>query len=200
MNDAPHLYDLGSKTMSSCSLTHETRDEARRSWMCAECLRPKPYVRSVDVWIQDRRPADKPMNFVTGAGPPIVHRELLEVIGADIVGRDLYIGRVFGKGGKEIRDWVTARGRRRVILRGTTGAGYRLCPMCGRTLYSATGAPYLYPAPPADATVFESDLFGIVVPHEIYERAAAKKWRRLDITKLPILDPPPDGLGVLPDC
>jgi hypothetical protein len=198
MSEMPKFYGLGSNTMNPCFLTHEARDEAQRTYLCRGNPHPKPDITVVDVWLQDRAPRDMPMNFVYSCGVPLVHKELLELLGDDVVRRDLYIGRVFGKGGKEIEDWVTARGRRRVILRGDREASYRLCSECGRTRYSAQGNRYLFPAPPTDATIFESHLFGLVVPRDIYERVAAKKWRRLAITKLPILDPPPDGLGVLP--
>ena len=190
---------LGPLSMNPCFLTRNARDEAARTWACAGCLKPKWGVKAVDVRLQDRRPRDKPLNFVYGEGVPLVHRELLELIDADIVSRDLYIGRVFGKGGRVVDDWVTARGRRRVVLRGIDDAGFRTCDNCGRMLYGAQGKRFLFPAPPADATIYGTHLAGFVIPLEICARLRAKRWRRLHFEKLPILDPPPDGLGVLPE-
>jgi len=77
-------------------------------------------------------------------------------------------------------------------------ASTRVCTECGGRGYYAAGKRYLYPAPPADATIFESDLFGLVVPPEVYERVSVKRWRMLGIDKLPVLDQPMDGLGLIP--
>ncbi len=65
-------------------------------------------------------------------------------------------------------------------------------------LYHAIGKRYLYPAPPNDATISESDLAGLVVPADIAARVQAKRWQKLGIEPLPVLEAPTDGLGQLP--
>jgi hypothetical protein len=70
--------------------------------------------------------------------------------------------------------------------------------VCGRHIYHATGRSYLYPAPRADALIHGSNLGGLVVTPEIAERVRAKRWRKVAIEELPVLDPPPDGFGTLP--
>jgi hypothetical protein len=152
----------------------------------------------VDSWLQDLAPRDKPMNFVYDCGVPLVHRQLLDLIGDDVVYRDLHIGRVFGDRGNEIKDWVTARGRVELIVRGTVDAGYRTCEACGRTHYDATGRKYLFPQPPDNTDAFESDYHGPIVTQAICDRVRSKSWRRLPIDELPVVDPPSDGMGLLP--
>lgn len=198
MNEEIRYFSIHANTMNPCFLTHEALAEARQTWMCSGCASPKQYAKILDVFLQERRPADKPLNLVYGAGIPLVHRELLELLGDDAVQHDLYLGRVIGVHGKELTDWVTARGRRQVIVRGSKEASCRVCEQCGRTLYFAQGNRFLYPQPPGDTTIFESDLCGFVVPKRIADRVATKTWRRLRIEPLPVLDPPPDGLGTLP--
>jgi hypothetical protein len=173
------------------------RVEALQTWLCPGCCDPKPQVKAVDVWLQNRRPPDKPLNAVFGCGVGVIHRELLDVIGPDIVERDLYLGRIIDDRGNEVQDWATYRGRRGVIIRGDKEAANRVCDQCGQNCYFAMGKSYLYPAPPTDATIYESRQYGLVVPPEVFQRVSAKKWRRLGTRKLPVLDEPLDGFGTL---
>jgi hypothetical protein len=191
-------FCLCANSMNACSMVNDARDKAQRTWACPEGPHPKPDAEVLDVYLQEPSPRDKPLNFVMFGGIPVVHRELLDLFGSDNIARDLYIGRVYGRRGKLLEDWVTARGRHRLVLRGSPKAGYRVCEWCGRVLYSATGDRYLFPAPPKDVMIFESSLFGFVVTHEIAERIVARKWRRMSVDPLPVLDEPLDGLGLLP--
>ncbi len=184
--------------MRPCFETKESHAAALGVTICAGCLYPKPGVTTFDVRLQDRAPRDKPLNFVYGYAVGLMHRELLDLIGMQVVQRDLYIGRVTGARGDQLADWVTFRGRRQVIIRGSKDATYRVCPECDRVVYFASGKQYLYPAPPADAMVFGTQHAGLIVGQEVQDRVAAKKWRRLGVEKLPVLDEPLDGLGVLP--
>jgi len=119
MSDVPVFFHLHSTTMNPCCDTKDSYAEAQRTWLCPGCGYPKPGVKAVDVWLQDRSPRDKPLNFVYGSGVGLIHKELLDLIGAEIVQRDLYIGRIIGDRGNEVKDWVTFRGRRGVFVRGS---------------------------------------------------------------------------------
>jgi hypothetical protein len=152
----------------------------------------------VDIAIQEPSPHDKPLNFLYGCGVGVIHREFLDLIGQEIFSEDLYLGRITNSRGEEIPDWVTFHGREVIIVRGSKNAEYRTCESCGRNAYYAAGKPYLYPAPPRTATIFQSAGSGLIVPRDVYERVATKKWRRVGIEELPILEAPNDGFGVLP--
>lgn len=197
MSDPKVYFHLHSKTMHPCSDTKKAYAEALQTWLCAGCARPKPDVQAVDVWLQNRAPRDKPLNFVFGSAVGLIHKDLLEAIGATIVEQDLYLGQVIGDCGR-LEDWATFRGRRGVIVRGSKDASFRTCPECGRNIYCASGKRYLYPTPPRDATIFESDLFGLVVPPDVYKRVSKRNWRMLAVDSLPVLAEPADGLGELP--
>jgi hypothetical protein len=80
----------------------------------------------------------------------------------------LYLGDVFGPDGTRWDDWVTFRGKHGLIVRGSTEhAGNRLCPECGRNCYFGMHPQYLYPQPPTDVEIFQSDLWGLILRPDI---------------------------------
>jgi hypothetical protein len=191
------FYALAPLTRHPCFLQKVRRAQPSRPWMCLGCGTTKTGVTGVDVALQDRVPRDKPLNLVWGGGLGLIHQDLIDCIGPEIVKRDLNLGRVVGKAGTEVPGWYTFHGRCGVIIRGSKDAGFRTCDLCGRPVYFAMGKRYLFPAPPQNATIFESHLHGLVVPEFICERIATKQWRRLGIRELPVLDEPLDGFGPL---
>ena len=192
---ADFYYYISSLTQSPCHLEWDSLPEARRTWLCPGGEHPRPGVKAVDVWLQDRSPRDKPFNFVWNGGVGLVHRELLDLIGAEIVERDLYLGQIVGDGGRKVTDWVTFRGRRGLLLRGDQEAEDRVCETCGACLYRAQGKRWLHGPIPEDATIFASHRFGLIVPEEVYARVATKRWPKMSVTKVPVLSEPIDGLG-----
>ena len=150
------------------------------------------------ICIQGRSPTCKPLDSLWACGVGIIHRELLDLIGEDIVDRDLHLGKVTNSRGKEVAEWVTFHGRETVIVRGSKEARYSTCPECGRNRYYAAGKRYLFPAPTDEASIYQSHLSGLVVPPDVYERVASVKWRTIGVDKLRIVDEPADGLGLVP--
>lgn len=188
---------LETLTMDPCGLTKQAYAEARASWLCTGCCVPKPDVRNLDAILQEP-PADKPLNFIGGCGLSVVYKPFLDRLPAHLIERDLYLGRVYNIDGSLIDDWVTYRGKRRLIIRGTKEAGYRTCTDCGRHVYFAMGKKYLYPKPPDDVTIFErAGGGGFIIPQDLFTQLDLGKWRKLSIDKLPVLDVPTDGLGEL---
>ena len=167
---------LQSTTMNPCFLAEDAYAEAKRSWLCSGCCSPKPGFGAVDARLQEA-PKDKPLNFVMGCGLPVAYGKFLDRLGESLVERDLSLGQVFGPDGTRLEDWVTFRGRRRLIIRGSREVSYRRCTECGRDVYFAMGKRYLYPNPPQDVALFESDLFGLVLPEEIFLRVAIEERR-----------------------
>jgi hypothetical protein len=136
--------------------------------------------------------------MVQGCGLSVACRPFLDSFPSDIVNRDLYLGRVFGADGKPFEDWVTFRGKNRLIVRGNKHAAVRKCVDCGRDVYFAMGTKYLYPQPSAAATIFESGGGGgIIVDERFLSSVDLDSWRMLDVQPLPVLNEPLDGLGEL---
>ena len=147
-----------------CSMEREAFAHAQETWLCGACLRPRPGVKDVDVVVEQSRIGPAPLTSVLGCGVPVARLDFLQaLVGPAAVRRDLLLGRVFAVGGRRLDGWVTWRGRRRVIVRGSRQESCRPCAVCGMPCYFALGERRLSPAPPDDADVFESDHMGLVV-------------------------------------
>lgn len=192
--DFDHLHPTG---MNPCALEKSAYAEAVETWLCTGCGAPKPSVGAVDVQIQEERPADEPITFVNGCGVVLARRDFLRLLGTSRVEADLLLGKVSGPSGKVISDWVTVRGRQRVIVRGSSNVSYRRCESCGRHVYFAMGARYLFPAPAGSVSIYESDLYGLVVASSVLEGISLSNWPKLGVESLKVLPRPKDSLGEL---
>ena len=185
-------YHAYSATMEGCELTDEARAVAKSTWLCMGCRSPKPGVTSLDVHL-GLPPGDEILNAVSGYGVPIAHRSLLASLEKE-VGKCLYIGKVYGPRGELLKDWATFRGKRRLLIRGSEHVAYRKCTECGRSVYFATGPRYLYPAPPNDIALFESDLRGLIMSEEAFGKSQLDESQGVDIDELTLPASPLDGL------
>lgn len=196
MSNSDYCIHLQSKTMNPCFLTKEAYIEATNTWLCTGCIRPKPEVTSVDARIEESAP-EGPLNFVSGCGLPLVRMSVLSALGEERIKRDLYLGCVFGPDGSRLDDWATFRGKRRVIIRGSKHVSHRVCPDCGRDVYFAMGTRYLYPLPPIDVEIFESDLCGFVLPESVAAVTGMAQLAKVTRERLKVLCQPHDGLPPL---
>lgn len=189
-----HLHPTG---MSPCTLEKSTLAQARETWLCVGCGAPKPLSGAVDVQIQEEQPEDVPLTFVNGCGVILARRDFLDVLGHARVKVDLLLGVVKGPSGKVIADWLTVRARNQVIVRGSKNVSYRCCEICGRHVYFAMGSRYLFPAPIAGASIYETDLYGLLVTSDVIDGVPLKMWPRLGVERLRVLAHPKDSLGDL---
>lgn len=189
-----HLHPTG---MSPCTLDKSALAQAKETWLCSGCGAPKPSVGSIDVQIQEDRPEDVPLTFVNGCGVILARRELVDALGLANVQANLLLGSVTGPTGEKVTDWLSIRARHRVIVRGSKNVSYRCCDVCGRHVYFAMGGRYLFPAPPADASICETDLYGLLVTPEVVDSVALARWPKLGVEKLRVLAKPKDSLGEL---
>jgi len=190
-------YHVGSRTMNPCNMLKEVYAEARRTWLCQDCGSPRAGSSlPTEIPIQNNRVNDPPLNIIDGA-VGVIHRDLLNQIGEENVNRYLIVGNLVGSRGRLIHDWVTFRGRYQVIVRGTKEASWRRCSECLRVLYFSLDPTYLYPMPPADIDIFESDSWGLVMRPHIFERLNLSRWKKKTIDALNVPEAPPDGLGIL---
>jgi len=192
-----YFYHLHSTGTSPCTMTKDAYQHARATWLCTGCAAPKPETKSVDVKIQEPYPIESPLTFVSGCGIAIANWEFLKGLNEDILRRDLFLGKVIDPTGIVLRDWVTWRGRRRLIVRGTKNVSHRQCDICGRHVYFAMGRRYLFPRPPTDALIYESDLFGLVTTREVIASITLNRWPKLGLEKLQVLEKPKDSLPEL---
>jgi hypothetical protein len=186
---------LRSHTMSPCGLERSFAADFRRKWICGECHTLKPDPGPLDVQIENRNPKGS-MNFLFGEGLDLARMSLLSQLGVRRIKRDLFLGKVTGPDGRELKDWVTYRGKRRLIVRGSIVATNRKCKQCGQHIYTGRGVLYLYPAPPKDAVIFGTRL-GLILPEKLWLSLNIGRARGFRVVKLPVLDEPLDGLPPL---
>jgi hypothetical protein len=151
---------------------------------------------SISTQIQESSPPDPPLNFIHGCSLPIAHQQLITQLGEDFVRENFFLGRLYGPNDEIIDHWTTFKGKRALIIRGSDDVSHRVCTVCGRHVYFATGMQYLYPAPQLGVEVFESHLFGLVLTAPVFERLDLSIWRHLSVEELPVLKKPRDSLGV----
>ncbi len=190
-----HVY---SQNMRPLEMVAKEYQKAIQSWLCPACKSPRPGTGSVDVIVESRGSRDATLNFVMGAGLAVAKYEALLCLGHDRVHRDLCLGRVLSRNGSIVHDLVTFRGRESLIVRGRRNVSHRYCPECGRLHYFSTiGKRYLAEIPRVDVELFESQLYGLVFSEELSRTSDISHWKRVTHETLPILNPPPDGLGEL---
>jgi hypothetical protein len=123
-------------------------------------------------------------------------RDFLDMIGISNMTTDLMLGSVRGDFGIAMPSWVSVRARYRLIVRGSEHVAYRRCEVCGEHIYSASGTEYLFSAPPADASIYESDVMGFIVSPSLIDTSALRRqWPKLGIEKLKVLTHPLTHLG-----
>jgi hypothetical protein len=173
MKENISFYHVYSGTLNPCSVDKESYKKAQHSWLCSQCLSPRESWETVDFEIQESAPDDPPLNFVNGCGLGVVRRDFLEELGLQVVQRDLYLGNLRGPNGALIENWMTFRGKQRVIIRGSTNVSFRRCTECSRIVYFAMGKRYLFPSPSENADIFGSDLYGLVLRQQASSRKLA---------------------------
>lgn len=195
-----HLHPVGADTCDSSKSDEELSCEG---WFCKSCRRPKPNTEAVDFQIYEKRPMYSPLCWAAYHGIDFARRDFLSLLGEENVARDLMLGTLYGPSGAPIKDWVTVRGRHRVIVRGSVKKGFehyvgtRVCEECGNRLYFAYPPNYLYPAPNPNAAILQSDLGGLIVRPDLIAHLDLKRKKGFGIEKLKVLDKSRDGLGVL---
>ncbi len=188
-----HIYTASSNQIS---LTRESKKVAETSWLCTDCNNPYPESKEVDIAIQDDLSGCGPIEFINGCGLQIIQKKFLYLFGKENIDTYFKLGTVYNHNGEKIENWVTVISDNRIIVRGTTNADLRICKNCGRKLYFSLGKQYLYPAPPENIHLFESNSFGLIYDEYLFSRIELKNWKKLYVDKLSVLHKPKDGLGV----
>lgn len=172
-------------------------EEAHKGLLCRECRRPRSNDAPTQLIIDDY--SLRPSPITAGMGDvTFAKKSLLALIEVDDISRYLHMGAVRTYDGELLKDWVYLYGVDKIILRGTREAGFRTCPLCNHTLYSAQGAEYLYPAPPADIPIFQTDTCGLLIDARYLDRSRLPKARWLGSQIIKIADKPRDGFDEFP--
>jgi hypothetical protein len=196
MSETPY-YHLTTHTLNGgCDPVMDPAILAACSWLCRGCRTPIPGTGSIDLHVQQRKPAPAPISPVWWFGRSLMRIDFLMSLGEDRVRAALSLGTAFGPNGQVLSDWVTVNGPSKLVLRGSgTHAGYRRCDECGQLIYSAASRLYLCPKPRTQSPII-LEHFSLVVSASVLEGLDRTKWPRLAVDPLPILDAPLDGFAV----
>ncbi len=197
MNPISNYYLLHINTLDGCSMDTSFSKLIDQNWLCEDCRFPLPKTQSTDVVLECKGPSNRsPFNLVVGYWIRLVKKDFLLQWDKKLIERDLFIGKVFLENNKLLDNWVTCRGKNRLILRGSKNVSYRRCKLCNFSIYFSQPPYYLYPSPPPGIDIFESHMSTLIVTEPLVEKIDRKKFR-LSITKLPVLDTPKDGFTEL---
>jgi hypothetical protein len=125
----------------------------------------------------------------------LIREDLLSAIPKDVVAASLVVGRLVGDDGKPIPNWYSFYSPHRVVVRGSSHAAVRYCPLCSRPIYFAKGKHYLCPPPRTDVSLFHSDWGRLVVDEHVVQAVASVTERRLRVKEVPVCSEPKDGLA-----
>ncbi len=192
-----HYWHLHHPSMTSCDLTAESLEAARRDWLCTDCQTAIAGVGPFDVCIVNRTIPARSLSWIVPGGICVVHLDLLDKLSQWLTKKTMSTGHISDANGREFHSWRTVWFHHRVIIRGTTEVSCRVCDQCGRNAYFALGEEYLSPEPAPEVEAFGSCLSGIVIRSSPDRMRSLKSHPGLRIDELPILDPAPDGLGKL---
>lgn len=167
------------------------------SWVCAECHSLLPGHRLQDVRLRHTKLGAEPLMPSFNFGHQVVRRTFLEQLCAGKIDRDFEWATVFTPEGEPFEDWLIARARHQIEVRGEEDVSCDFCPTCGRTRYFASDRSYLYPAPREDIDIFGAGS-SLVVTDRILQRIQSQIWPKLLVMKLPVAEEPLDGLGEIP--
>jgi len=190
-------YLLSSTTKDPCSPDKPFYGEARRTWLCTGCAAPKPDAKEIDATIQNESLENTGLNGISGCGIGVAHKDLLFALGEDVVRECLYIGRLFSKSGRLMKNWITFNGKQKILVRGSKMVSYRKCSDCGRYAYFSMDPHYLYPQPPTGFSIFDMVNGGLVVTEDLAQKITINRWRKFSCDKLAVLDKPLDGIEEL---
>ncbi len=192
-----NFYTTG---LDACSPNKNWYERGLVDCLCPECKILFPRVGAIDVFIQEKRPKPSPITFVIGS-VNIVHRDFLNILGADSVENDLMIGSVINGDGENLKDWASVRSKVMLHIRGTENIRNNgRCSTCYRPYVSATGKKYIYPDTNSPGTIF-STLFGaLLVRADRIDGQLFKPKKGFGVAFVPVLDQPFDGLDFRIEC
>jgi len=161
--------------------------------ICAGCSAPRPGISRVDVQLEEL-PGQAPIQKVSGLGIGVIRKSFLDALGQDLIEKHFFLGSVTDENGRNVPELISLRGKHQTIVRGNPDSTFRACNTCGRPMYFPIGTRYILKGTFSFAPVSQSNLTQLVVNDEILDRIDLKRWKKIGIEELPIVDAPTDGL------
>jgi len=176
--------------------TPDWLDWAMDHLLCRICRRLKPVTGCVNADVEGIVDSTAALNFVRGF--PFVEygkRSFLALFG-DWLNEGAYVGRLVDVYGTELREYATyvARGTP-VILRGGPSSEYKgRCSACGQVVYKTIGSPlHTMRVGLAGRDLWVLQNGSLMVSWRLFSRVDRKRWKKLSVAKVRIVDEPLDG-------
>jgi hypothetical protein len=158
---------------------------------------PQNVLENVSIVIDRSSLKAKLLTFVSGLSVGLMNEKLLGLLDSQSVSTDLILDPVYDLDGVLVEEWKAFRAKERVIIRGSKNVTCRVCTECGRNVYFAMGKRYLFPAPSGKRRILGSDLYGLVIPQNDFDRFERKELTGVTIDKLEVREVANDGLGAI---
>lgn len=141
-------------------------------------------------------PDKSAMNTVYGVYVCFAVAEFLSALCNGEASRFFHLGRVLDSEHGEVSGVATFMCQKSMLVRGSEKSSFRICPICGRCLYSAVGKRYVLKRDVQDAVIVEDQKGCLVVSESVVQRLKGREWKNLGVKKLEVRDEPVDGLAV----
>ncbi|MBN3824838.1 hypothetical protein G3O00_14595 [Burkholderia sp. Ac-20384] len=173
--------------------------EQNEDFFCKTCHRQKYFKSALDVVLEEevRERADI---IFSGLIPGVMSRHMCDALGQDL-DRYINIGKVFSQVGEVreeqpyvaftgVRPYVTLRGRTPLMLGGRKfpeDERIYICPECGFKSRRERG-PFFLPKSECPIDPISCAELGILVNENVYEKISQKKWKKVRVDKVEIVD------------
>lgn len=134
------------------------------------------------------------LSFIEGVLFQVASLEFLSAMTNDIT-RYLMLGKVSCASGLELDDYATLWQSGLIRLRGGPSSYCWRCDNCQQVIYNPMGNRYVLRSELTSSPIQLTE-GGLVVHQEVRDRLVKRKWPRVKITKLPVLDHPRDGFPI----
>jgi hypothetical protein len=135
--------------------------------------------------------ANGALSFVSPGPGNLVHTDLLNAL--QIGCESFHFGNVHLTGGREAANLRTYEAVSHVWLRGGPKSYCYRCKTCQQLIYDPMGEWYCINDDVPSEPVFGTHYGGIVVSEEYYSGLSGRRWKGVNVARLPVLNDPIDG-------
>ena len=138
---------------------------------------------------------DVALNFPARVAGCYARSDLLDVLSPEAE-EYLSFGSIVHRAKGPLDDLKTLWSPSRVTIRGGRRSYCWICDVCGQLVYNPMGRWYVLSSELGDLPLYLDRSAAIIVNENLYQRLKRRRWKKVDIRKLTVLDKPRDGFPV----
>jgi len=189
-NESIYLYFI--QCLSHSRAEYNWKHTMYQKYFCSECRLYKDDMHKevMDICLRDN-PGIAALNVIFNLGFYFARRDFLDIFG-DEVDKCLKLGQVFDREGRQLEEYVTYTADIRILLRGQKQSKhYGICNQCGAQKYVAKYPWYIIESSLLGRSIYVSWVkSGLIVTEELVKQVDRKKFKGIDVFKIPILPEP----------